>query len=518
MTSRTEKIIEYLSPRWAKSRAENRVEIGALNGKYDSASTTSAIFQEVITTITDADSSVSWDLNRLRARARDNVRNVPVATALIKRTCDHAIGANGLTLHPQVDREVLGISEDQAVDWQDKTESEWKLYSESTECDYYRTLTFPEMTYLTLQSELEGGDCFTVFTNVKRPGSDYNLKLQTIEAEYISNPNYQTNTSNLIEGIEKRSGVPYKYYISQKHPGDRIGNLQNKWFERLIYNPETGRRNVLHHFDKIRPGQTRGVPVLGPVTGKLLQIGRLSNAELLAAVINSFYTLVLQGPPADTKLSKSAPTETNTTATDEDKLTMGAGSIWRLKTGSSVEAFDPKRPNAQFEPFFQAMVSEIGAAVGVPRSLILMSFDKSYSASRGEVLLAWVYFLAKRTHTAVSYCQPTYTAFLDEAVATGRIIAPGYFSDYRIKNAYCGSAYNQWTGPTRPAIDELKEANALEKLHSLGTQSLQEITAKTTGKQWRKVNEQIIRENKLRAVKGIEPPIEDEIIEEDEEE
>ena len=164
------------------------------------------------------------------------------------------------------------------------------------------------------------------------------------------------------------------------------------------------------------------------------------------------------------------------------------------------------------------MVAEIGAAIGVPKSLILMTFDKSYSASRGEVLLAWVYFLSKRTHVAVNFCQPTYEAVIDEAVSKGMISAPGYFLDQRTRRAYLGSAYNQWTGPTRPAIDELKEAKALELFHGMRTQSLTDITSKTTGKDWNRVNDQIIREedtvmaqllkqNKLRVEAGLEGPI-----------
>ena len=89
----------------------------------------------------------------------------------------------------------------------------------------------------------------------------------------------------------------------------------------------------------------------------------------------------------------------------------------------------------------------------------------------------------------------------------GRISAPGYFQNEMIRKAYQGSPYNQWTGPTRPAIDELKEARANALYNSIGTQSLQEITSKTTGRSWRKVNEQISREHKLRIEAGLETEV-----------
>lgn len=500
-----DRVAKYVSPAWARSRMQNR-EIMSILGGYQAGSKTDAIFQEFRTGTTDADSSVSWDRKTIIERNRDNIRNVPIASAISNRIVDHAIGDRGLALHPQIDRESLGFSEDEANSWQEQTEIEWRNFSESYEIDFTREQNFAEITNLTLRSELEGGDCFTLLVNKKRKGSPYDLKLQSLEGEYCSNPNNRPDTSEIVQGIEKDSdGVPTHYWFSRWHPGNKINYGLNKWQQRKIFGT-SGRRFILHHQNKIRFGQTRGIPVLGPVTGKLLQIGRLSRAELLAAVINSYYTIVVSGKPSDTLPTKKSPQET-TTLTADDNLTMGSGSFIRAKDNVELKSFDPARPSHRFEPFFQAMVAEIGAAVGVPKSLILMTFDKSYSASRGEVLLAWVYFLAKRTHVATSLCQPVYESFLTEAVAKGRIRAPGFFSDYNIRKAYMGSPYNQWTGPTRPAIDELKEARALAVFNNMGTQSLKEITAKTTGRDWFKVNEQIKREHELRKAAGLETDV-----------
>lgn len=494
-------LVNIFSPERALSRRNARAEMSA--GGYDGGSVSSAIFQEVITRVTDADSSVIWTRDRIVERSRDSVRNIPIATGLIKRICDHSIGDRGLALHSQIDREYLGWEPERAVEWQQEAESIWKYFSESKESDLNREHTIAEKTYLTLQSELEGGDCFTQHVSKKRAGSEFNLKLQSIEGEYCSNPDRKSNTDRLVEGVEKdNDGAPIKYWFSQYHPGDRINYNTNKWVDRKIFDTR-GRRNILHHFDKIRFGQTRGIPVLGPVTGKLLQIGRLSNAELMAAVINSFYTIIVQGKVSDTTQNRKNPSA-DENLTNDEKLTLGSGSIARVKPGTEIESFDPKRPNLDFIKFFESMVAEIGAAVGVPKSLILMQFDKSYSASRGEVLLAWVYFLAKRTHIAVNFCQPTYEALIDEAVSKGMLIAPGYFLDNRIRRAYLGSAYGQWTGPTRPAIDELKEAKAYELFNNIGAMSLQEIITRTTGKDVNRVTDQIAKEHAMRVAAGLE--------------
>ena len=40
------------------------------------------------------------------------------------------------------------------------------------------------------------------------------------------------------------------------------------------------------------------------------------------------------------------------------------------------------------------------------------------------------------------FCQPIYVEWLSEAVAKGRIIAPGFFADPIIKDAYCSAEWN----------------------------------------------------------------------------
>lgn len=504
LSNAVDNIVGVFKPLAAIKRKQAREFMS--NGRYDSGCASSSSFINYRNLVTDADTSVAWDRTRLVSRSRDAVRNIPVATGLIKRICDHAIGDRGLNLHPQINRNYLGLSSSEADKWQKQAAGIWDYFSESKFSDFKKELNIAEKTYLTLQSELEGGDCFTLLTKSKKSNFDFDLSLQSLEGEFVSNPDYKSNSDKLVDGIVKNElGQATSYWFSKYHPGSAYKKGSNAWSNRNIYDANQTRR-ILHHMDIIRFGQTRGVPVLGPVFEKLLQLGRLSKAELDASVINSFFSLILQGDVADTEFNKKSPASYSDPG-EYDKLSLGAGSIMRVSDGTKIDSFDSKRPNLSYISFFEAMVAEIGASAGVPKSLILMSFDKSYSASRGEVLLAWVYFLSKRTHMAVNFCQPVYEALIDEAVAKDMISAPGYFTSGRTRQAYLGSAYNQWTGPTRPAIDELKEAKAHELYNSMGTQSLSEITAKTTGKDWMRVNDKLMMEHKLRVEAGLEQPI-----------
>jgi len=485
--TRFDKFLKRYLPERALKREQARIGLEFLGkaGGYEGASKAISSFENFVTALSDPDQSIQYDRETLIERSRDYVRNKPIAGAILNRACDHAVGADGLNLQSTIDAKFLGLSRQQAQTWQQGVEAEFRLFAESHESDFARTENFYQKTYSTLHSELEGGDCFSLLVNKPRPGSPYDLKIQTIEAERVSNPDNQSNDETLRFGIERDAdGVPVRVHISNRFPLTTRGGAGMTWQAREIFSLKSGRRNILHHYDQVRPDQSRGVPILSTVSEKLLNLSTLSNAELLASVLNSYYVIFITGAKQSTGVARKNPTASESQQSDQT-VKMGSGSVITMPDDVEIESFDPNRPSQLFQPFFEAIVAEIGARVGVPKSLILMTFDRSYSASRGEVLLGWVYFLAKRLHIANTFCQPVYEAFLDEAVAKGFITAPGYFSDIRIRKAYCGSAYSQWRGPTMPAIDVLKEAQAEAiKITQSQTRSRKQSANEVDGVDW----------------------------------
>lgn len=55
------------------------------------------------------------------------------------------------------------------------------------------------------------------------------------------------------------------------------------------------------------------------------------------------------------------------------------------------------------------------------------------------------------------FCQPIYELFMAEAVALGRINAPGFHADPLLREAWCGA---RWIGPVQGSLDPKKEAEA----------------------------------------------------------
>ncbi len=246
-----------------------------------------------------------------------------------------------------------------------------------------------------------------------------------IEADRVCNPPGVTNP-NIRGGIEvDQFGAPIAYYIAQKHPLDKQ-SAQNKWARVPAFGERTGRRNVLHLMEFERPGQRRGVPVLAPVIESLKQLTRYSEAELMAAVVSGMFTVFITSKTPDAPLGEVVPLEQQIDTADENSYELGNGAIIALGEGEDVKEVNPSRPNTAFDSFIMSMTRQIGAALEIPYEVLIKHFTASYSASRAALLEAWKMFRMRRSWLISKFCEPIYNEFLYEAVAKGRIQAPGF--------------------------------------------------------------------------------------------
>ena len=128
-----------------------------------------------------------------------------------------------------------------------------------------------------------------------------------------------------------------------------------------------------------------------------------------------------------------------------------------LAPGEKPHTINPGRPNPNFEPFILAIIKQIGMGLSLPYELLLKQFNSSYSASKAALLDAWVYFRTVRAWLAQSFCQPVFETWLTEAVAIGRVSAPGFFSDPLMRWAYTRAV---WTGDSMGSINPKDEVAA----------------------------------------------------------
>jgi len=485
-----DKAIGVFSPAKALDRMKARYQYGALTGSYSGASRTSGAMRNWMVSDGSADSATLYDIETLRERSSDLIRNSPVASAALNVSATSVIGS-GLKLQSMVDFERAGISKEDAKIWERDAEFLFKQWSSSVECDSTRTQNFGQMQDLVFRSVFERGDVFAILPMFKRTGSPFGLKVQLLEADRVSNKDGVAPTSTLAGGVEKdKFGAPTHYHVMDSHPRE-IGGNSRSWKRIKAFGSTTGRRNVIHIYRKLRPNQTRGIPALAPVIESLKQLSRYTEAELMAAVISGMFTIAIETPQEEmgaygdgTGAQKSAPNE----------LKLGNGAMFRLNAGEKATTLNPGRPNAQFDPFCQSILQQIGMSLEIPYEILIKHFSSSYSASQAALLEGWRVFNTRRDWIADSFCRPVYESFIGEMVASGRLPARGFFEDPFIKAAYVGSS---WVGRPVGHIREDMSIKAAKLRIDAGLSTRQRETALINGEDWENVYEQLRHEDKI---------------------
>lgn len=467
-----------------------------------------------------ADADTLRDLPELRNRSRDLARNAPIATGALNTVATKVVGT-GLALQSRIHREVLGLTEEQASEWQRRAETEFALWAESCECDITRHQNFYGLQELAFRSSLESGDVLVLLPYILRPAAcPYGIKVQLVEADRITNKDGTRDTPRLAGGVEMDiDGAPLAYHILKQHPGG-IDRISREWDVVPAYGTASGRRNAIHLYRKLRPGQTRGIPYLAPVIEPLKQLDRYTEAEIAAAVVSGLFAVFVKTEgeglsPLESASLGTAPAGTDGSAGAAWDGKLSSGLVADLKPGEDIVSANPGRPNAAFDPFCTAVLRQIGVALELPYEVLIKHFTSSYSAARAALLEAWSHFRCRRDWLATYLCQPIYETWMMEAVALGRIGAPGFFDDALLRHAWLGS---QWVGDGPGAIDPLKEVTAAEKRLEIGVSTLAEETMLHDGGDWESKHNQQVKEHKLRAEGGLLPDTEREDREPEEDE
>lgn len=408
----------------------------------------------------------------LRQRARMLYMAAPVATSAIRTNRTNVIGI-GLQLKSRIDREALGMTQEAADAWQAQAEREFSLWAGNKRaCDATGVNNFAAMQQLALSSWLVSGDVFAVIKQYEpTPLMPYSLRIHLIEADRVATPTSSgtitpmllttgkaANGNTIFDGVEvDGNGQIAAYHIRSTYPFE-IGTASTQWTRVQAYGERTGLPNILHIMESERPDQYRGVSYLAQVIEPLLQLRRYTESELTAAVVESFFTAFIK-TNADTgdnpfnEVGSSLPEVSR----DPNEYEMGPGQINIMEPGEDVTFADPKRPANGFSTFLRAICEQVGAALEIPADLLLKAFNSSYSASRAALMEAWKAFKMRREWFVADFCAPIYEIWLSEAVARGRISAPGFFSDPAVRAAYLGA---EWIGPSQGQLDPTKEITA----------------------------------------------------------
>lgn len=439
----------------------------------------------------------------------------PIATAALKRQRTNVVG-NGLRLKSTINRELLGMTPEAADEWQKRTEAEFALWAERKDsCDATGINDFYGLQQLAMLAWPMSGDCFCLFRRYESTRMQpYSLRLHLIEADRVRTPTADggitlltttgkaDNGNPIYDGVEVDSnGRIVAYHIANTYPFQNT-LVPTKFARVEAYGKETGLPNILHIMDSERCEQYRGVPYLAQVMEPLLQMRRYTEAEIMAAIVQSFFTAFVKtnGDTTEMPFGEPASEDSGEVSRDPADYEMGPGNTVIMEPGEDVAFGSPTHPNTGFDTFMRALCEQVGAALEIPADLLIMSFNSSYSASRAALLEAWKAFRMRREWLTKSFCRPVYEVWMTEAVARGRIIAPGFLTDPLIRQAYLQS---EWIGPSQGQLDPTKEVQAAQMAVENGFSTREAEAIRLNGSEYASNVDKLKSENKrLREANG----------------
>lgn len=514
-----DKCIAVVSPTRALKRAAARTALEFSNSGYGNygANTYKKSMRGWMYYGGSAKEDIEDNVIVLRQRSRDAYMGIPTATAALKTMRTNVV-AGGLMPSPQIDAEFLRMSDEQAEDLQAQILREFALWADEKTCDADRVDNFYKLQQLAFLSYLMSGDAIALLPVKEQPGQTYSLRVRIIEADRVCSPDgfdrlapcvvNGRKVHSIVQGVETdEDDMVVAYWICNRHPlsSTALQDGELKWTRVDAYGA-TGRPNVLHIMNRERPGQRRGVPILAPVLEALKQLGRYTEAEITAAVISAMFTVFVQsvnvqdGKP----IGEAIEPEMLIDSQDPNSIELAPGAIVSLNPGETVNFADPKHPNSGYDAFFNAMIKEIGAALEIPPEVLLKQFTQNFSSARGALNEFWRTCGMQRDWFSDDFCKPVYEAWFAEAVARGRIKAPGFFSDPAIRKAYTDC---KWNGPSRTAMNPSQEVEAAVKRVDAGFSTAEEEAAQLTGGDYnRNIRKRAIEAQRKKKVDEISNP------------
>lgn len=416
----------------------------------------------------NAEDSIDLQSSKLRQRARDLFEGGGLARSGPETLTTSVVGW-GIQPKPKIDGDFLGMTDDAREEAEQAILREWKLWADNTMCDAERQQNFYGLQQLAFLSMLMSGDVFALFGMKENKRTPYQTTVRLLEADRICNPDSSGDSESkesdsggrIIDGVEiDKEGAVIRYYIASRSPIAGNDNSELTWTPIDAYGKDTGYPNILHIMTWERPEQRRGIPFVSAEIELIKQFSRYMNAELAGKVVSAMLTIFITSEEDDGKAGmEDAVNEDEKVTDDELKLELAPGAIYDLPPGKDVTTVDPKRSDTQFESFVNTCITVIASSMGIPKEVLIKKYESNYTAARAALLDFWRTVRVYRTRFNTAFNQPIYEQWLSEAVAAGRIDAPGFFDDPAVRLAWCGCS---WMGASMGHVDPLKEVNAAE--------------------------------------------------------
>ncbi|MGE0650267.1 MAG: phage portal protein [Alphaproteobacteria bacterium] len=427
--------VGYVSPRAGLRRLRVRAAMEALRRGYEGAQGGRRT-DGWRTSGTAANAEVSAALPRLRDRARDLVRNNPYAAKGVAALVSNLVGT-GIVARARV--RLPEASSEETSQLNTEVDGQWARFV--AECDADGRTDFHGLQALAARAVVESGEALVrLRLRPRGAGLAVPLQLQVLEADHLD----ASRTGELAGGGFVHQGIEFDglgrrvaYWLYPVHPGEVAS------FRRLrLESRRVPAASVCHLFERLRPGQARGVPWLAPVILRLRDLDEYDDAELVRKKIEAcFAAFVLD---ADETEPLGA---TRQEASGRRIESFEPGMIEYLPAGRDVR-FAAPATSGGYPEYMRLQLHAVAAGLGLTYELLTGDLSQvNYSSIRAGLIEFRRRIEALQWQVLIPcLCQPVWQRFVAVAQAAGTL-PPGEIGA-------------EWTAPRFEAVDPLKDAKA----------------------------------------------------------
>lgn len=456
----------------------------------------------------------------LRKRSNELFHKNAYARGIIRRLATNII-TTGLHLESIPDESIIGRQEDSLMDWAEDVEKRFFIYGETPEVvDYKRARNIGEIQRTIKTEAFVGGDCLVVL----RQHPKFKLPVvQIISGDRVQTPVGMISASNIVDGVElDASGRHVAYYVSDSN--NPLG-----YTKILARGKNTGRpqAKLIYGCDKREDG-VRGVPFLGIAIQPLAEIDRYRDSAQRKATLNSIMVsfvkrdpnfkgvkrgLVGKGPNRrDASVDVTDASGTNRTVSFSD-LIPGLN-IDYLNAGEEPVIMSNNGVDINFGAFEATILMGLAWALEIPPEILLLSFNKNYSASQAAINEFKMFLEKEREKFGTEFCDFLYQDWFLSMSLLGKIDSGSYMMDYMDPlrwDAARAWTLAEWSGQMKPSTDLLKTvkaySEAIDKRLITMSRAIREIFGLKGTRVWKQLRKEleIVREINEIASPVVEP-------------
>jgi lambda family phage portal protein len=379
-----------------------------------------------------ATGEITGSLATVRNRARELVRNNPHARRAIDMLTAKKIGTG---IRARTDK---------------GAKAAWDEFVET--CDFEGDHDLYGIQSLMSRTTDEAGE--VLVRRVRTREGRVPLKLQILEPDYLDSSRFgpADNGNLIIAGVEiDRQGRRQAFYLYDQHPGESL------LLPRSLESKRVEASEVIHFYEKLRPGQLRGISRLVTAMMKLRDLDDYKEAELVRKKIEACFVAFVHGGSGPSRPLGEAETDSDTGKRNE---TLAPGIIEYLNGSESVTFGNPS-PSGDSD-FTADELHAIAVGCGLTYEQLTGDISRvNYSSIRSGMgdfvdlveMWRWIHFMPMAMRRVKDW-------FLEAAYAAGSIRTPRYNF--------------VWTPPAWPYVNPVDDIKAKKEEIRGGLASLSE--------------------------------------------